>query len=148
MIYESAELASVSVKMGDKTAFSMQNLTAEITPMAEGKPMEFTAAAEKFTADLFLGRGSAGQGGYRSAGLSESVGHRCRCAGTWQPTDGRMNISKYDISVDNAGTFGMTFDLGGYTPALHQVDAGDAGKDGHASRTVPTIRRKASPCSA
>ena len=27
-----------------------------------------------------------------------------------------MDLSQYDISVENAGTLGMTFDLGGYTP--------------------------------
>ncbi len=37
-------------------------------------------------------------------------------AGSWQPTDGRMALSQYDISVENAGTIGMTFDFGGYTP--------------------------------
>ena len=37
-------------------------------------------------------------------------------AGSWQPTDGRMGLTQYDISVENAGTLGMTFDLGGYTP--------------------------------
>ena len=37
-------------------------------------------------------------------------------AGSWQPTDGRMELTQYDISVENAGTLGMTFDLGGYTP--------------------------------
>ena len=37
-------------------------------------------------------------------------------AGSWQPADGRLALSQYDISVENAGTLGMTFDLGGYTP--------------------------------
>ena len=115
MIYESAELASVYVKMGDKTAFSMQNLTAEITPMAEGKPMEFTAAAEKFTADLSLAEDPQAKAAIEALGYQNLSGF-FEFAGSWQPTDGRMNISKYDISVDNAGTFGMTFDLGGYTP--------------------------------
>ncbi len=115
MIYESAELASVSVKMGDKTAFSMQNLTAEITPVAEGKPMEFTAAAEKFTADLSLAEDPQAKAAIEALGYQNLSGF-FEFAGSWQPTDGRMNISKYDISVDDAGTFGMTFDLGGYTP--------------------------------
>ncbi|TIM73041.1 MAG: hypothetical protein E5Y60_11795, partial [Mesorhizobium sp.] len=35
--------------------------------------------------------------------------------GTWQPADGKMELSKYDIAVDNAGTLGMTFGFGGYT---------------------------------
>ncbi|MGO4839515.1 hypothetical protein AB4144_45450, partial [Rhizobiaceae sp. 2RAB30] len=37
-------------------------------------------------------------------------------AGSWQPTDGRLALDQYDITVDKAGTLGLTFDIGGYTP--------------------------------
>ena len=46
------QLASVSVKQGDKQLFSLNNLHVEMTPPTDGEPMEFTGAAEKFTADL------------------------------------------------------------------------------------------------
>jgi hypothetical protein len=117
LIYEGADLASVNVKMGGKTAFSLQNLTAHITPMAEGKPMDFTASAEKFTADLSLAEDPQAKAAIEALGYQNLTGS-LQMAGTWQPSDGRMNFSKYDITVDNAGTFGMTFDVGGYTPAF------------------------------
>ena len=59
---------------------------------------------------------------------------------TSEPTDGRIGLSQYDISVENAGTLGMTFDLGGYTPGFvksiqdmqKQMAAAPAGSDNSA----------------
>ncbi len=48
-MYESIELASMTVKVADKTAFALQGLGFEVTPPEDGKPMEFTGAAEKFS---------------------------------------------------------------------------------------------------
>jgi hypothetical protein len=115
VIYEGAELASLNVKIGDKPAFSLQNLSAQVTLPADGKPMGFTGALEKFTADLMV------VGDPQSRAMIEALGYqnisgRADVAGSWQPTDGRIGFSQYDITVDDAGTFGMTFDLGGYTP--------------------------------
>ena len=115
IFYESAELPILSVKMGDKTAFSMEGMTMEITPPADGKPMEFTGAAEKFTADLTLVSDPQSKPVIDALGYQTITGF-FETSGTWNPTDGRMALSQYDISVENAGTFGMTFDLGGYTP--------------------------------
>src|SRR5690606_29734318 len=52
LIYESTELESVEVKLDDKPLFSLSNLTGEVTPPADGKPMDFTGTVESFTADL------------------------------------------------------------------------------------------------
>jgi len=117
MMYSDANLASLSVKQGDKQVFAMDNLHMEITPSAEGKPMEFKGAAEKFTADLSQTQDP------QSKAVIEALGYQTingffEMAGSWQPTDGMISLSQYDITVDQAGTFGMTFDLGGYTPAF------------------------------
>jgi len=114
MFYTGAELESVTVKMGDKTAFSMQSLSAEITPPADGKPMAFTGSAEKFTADLGLIEDAQTKAALSAMGY-ETISGYFELAGTWQPSDGRMALNQYDITVENAGTFGMTFDIGGYT---------------------------------
>ncbi len=115
LFYDGAELASFSVKKGDKTAFAMENLSAEITPPVDGKPMAFTTAAEKFTADLSLIEDPQSKAAIDAMGY-QTINGFFEAEGSWQPTDGRLGLSKYDISVANAGTFGMTFDLGGYTP--------------------------------
>jgi hypothetical protein len=115
MFYSGAELASVVVRMGDRTVFSMDNLTAEVTPPEDGKPMAFTGSVEKFTADLSGIEDPQARSAIEAMGYQTINGYM-ELAGTWQPSDGRMGFSQYDISVEDAGTFGMTFDLGGYTP--------------------------------
>jgi hypothetical protein len=115
MLYSNAELANLSVKMGDKPVFSMTNLHFEITPAGEGKPLEFKGAAEKFTADLSQTQDPQSKAVIEALGY-QTLNGNAEMAGSWQPSDGHIALSQYDISVENAGTFGMTFDLGGYTP--------------------------------
>jgi hypothetical protein len=117
MFYSGAELDNMVVKVGDRTAFSMNTLTAAIGAPEDGKPMTFSGAAEKFTADLGLIEDPQTQAALKALGY-ENISGYFELAGTWQPTDGRMALNQYDITVDNAGTFGMSFDLGGYTPDL------------------------------
>ncbi|RWO58737.1 hypothetical protein [Mesorhizobium sp.] len=114
MMYESAELDNMTVKIADKTAFSMDGLAIEITPPADGKAMAFSGTTEKFNADLTLVEDPKSKEVINALGYQNITGNLAM-EGTWQPADGKMELSKYDISVDNAGTFGMTFGFGGYT---------------------------------
>lgn len=114
LMYETANLDNVSVKIGDKQAFQMTNFAAEVTPPADGNAMEFTGSAEKFTADLSLVEDPQSKAAIDALGY-QNISGDFQLAGTWQPTDGRMALSNYDITVDDAGTLGMTFNLGGYT---------------------------------
>lgn len=115
MLYETADVASMSVKMADKQLFSMDQLHFEITPPEAGKAMEFSGAAEKFSADLTSVEDAESKKVIEALGYQTINGY-FELAGSWQPTDGRMTLSQYDISVEKAGTLGMTFDLAGYTP--------------------------------
>jgi hypothetical protein len=36
-------------------------------------------------------------------------------AGTWSPVDGRLAMTQNEITIDEAGTLGISIDLGGYT---------------------------------
>jgi len=114
MIYKSAELENLTVKVADKTAFSMDGLAVQITPPADGKAMEFSATTEKFNADLTLVDDAKSKEAIEALGY-QNISGNVEIGGTWQPSDGKMDLSKYDISVENAGTLGMTFGLGGYT---------------------------------
>jgi len=139
MLYDTADLATFSVKKGDQPVFSLDKLHVELKPAAEGKPMEFTGAAEKFTADLMQADDPQSKAVIEALGYQTINGY-FEMAGSWQPTDGRIGLSQYDISVENAGTLGMTFDLGGYTPDFvksiqdlqKQMAAAPAGSDNSA----------------
>ncbi|PWJ79429.1 hypothetical protein C7441_11538 [Pseudaminobacter salicylatoxidans] len=117
LMYDSASLASLDVKSADKPVFSLSNLSVEVTPPKDGKAMEFTGSVEKFTADL------SGVEDPQSKAVLDGLGYRnisgyIEAAGSWQPSDGTMSLSQYDVTVDNAGTLGLTFGMGGYTPAF------------------------------
>ncbi|MGX9144022.1 hypothetical protein [Mesorhizobium sp. 128a] len=114
MIYKSAELENLTVKVADKTAFSVDGVAVQITPPADGKAMEFSATTEKFNADLTLVDDAKSKEAIEALGY-QNISGNVEIGGTWQPSDGKMDLSKYDISVENAGTLGMTFGLGGYT---------------------------------
>lgn len=114
MMYKSAELENLTVKVADKTAFSVDGVAVQITPPADGKAMEFSATTEKFNADLTLVDDPKSKEAIDALGY-QNISGNIDIGGTWQPSDGKMDLSKYDISVENAGTLGMTFGLGGYT---------------------------------
>lgn len=114
MMYKSAELENLTVKVADKTAFSVDGVAVQITPPADGKAMEFSATTEKFNADLTLVDDPKSKEAINALGY-QNISGNIDIGGTWQPSDGKMDLSKYDISVENAGTLGMTFGLGGYT---------------------------------
>lgn len=114
MMYKSAELKNMTVKVGDKTAFSMDGLNVQVTPPADGKAMDFTASTGKFNADLSLVEDPKSKEVIDALGY-QNISGNIAMAGTWQPSDGKMELSKYDIAVDNAGKLGLTFNLSGYT---------------------------------
>lgn len=115
MLYDAADMESLTVRIGDKIPFSMNQLHFEITAPEDGQPMEFTGAAEKFTADMSMVEDAEAKKTMDALGYQTINGY-FELAGSWQPTDGRLELSQYDISIDKAGTIGFTFDLGGYTP--------------------------------
>lgn len=115
LMYDTADMQHVSVKIGDIEAFAMDRLHFELAPPADGKPMSFSGAADKFSADLSLVEDPNSRKLIEALDLRTLSG-RFDLAGYWQPSDGRLAIEQYDVSIDKAGTLGLTFDLGGYTP--------------------------------
>ena len=117
LIYSNADLAKMTVKKGDTEVFSLDKLHFEITPSGDGKPMEFSGSTEKFSADLTQTEDPQSKAVIEALGYQHIDGD-LELNGSWNPADGKLEISQYDITVDNAGTFGLTVDLGGYTPAF------------------------------
>ena len=114
MLYETFDVASFAVTDESKPVFSLEDLHVEMTPPKDGQAMEFSANVEKFSGDLTTIKDPKTQAVIKDLGY-ETVDGFLEAAGTWQPSDGQMAISQYDITVNKAGTLGMTFDLGGYT---------------------------------
>lgn len=117
MMYDTAELPSLQVNLAGKPVFSLSNMTIEVTPPVEDKPLEFTGAAEKFSADLTAVSDEKAKAMIEALGY-QSINGTFGMAGSWQPSDGRLALSRYDIAVEDAGTLGVNFDFGGYTLAF------------------------------
>ncbi len=112
MMYDGMDIANVSVKMADKQLFSLDNLSFDITPPADGQAIEFTGSADKFTADLSQTKDPQAKAVIEALGY-QTIDGTFEMAGSWQPTDGHIGLTQYDITVEDAGTLGFTFDLGG-----------------------------------
>lgn len=119
LFYEQADLDSLNVKMGDKQVFDMQKLHIDVTPPDGDTPMGFTGSAERFTTDLTAVDDPQTKALLGALGYETLTGD-FEMAGTWQPADGRMALTQYDLNVDDAGSLGFTFDIGGYTPGFIQ----------------------------
>lgn len=115
MFYETANLRAMNVSVAGSDVFTLTDMHFEATHPTGGSPMEYTSSAESFTVDLSLTRGSDQHAIVQALGYEQLSG-RLDMAGSWQPTDGRLTMSQNDITVDDAGTIGFSFDLNGYTP--------------------------------
>lgn len=115
MLYDTADVASFAVSTAGKEVFSVKGAHAETAGLENGQPLTFLVSTEGFTADLTSVQDPQSKAVIDALGY-QTLNGSIELEGSWQPSDGRMAISQYDITVDDAGTLGMTFDLGGYTP--------------------------------
>ncbi|MEO3998748.1 hypothetical protein [Mesorhizobium sp. CAU 1732] len=115
LFYETADVNEVRVNTGGSDVFSLTDMRIEVTDAAAGEPMGFTGTAEGFTADLSSIQDPQQKAVIQALGY-EKISGTFELAGSWNPQDGRMALSQYDLTVADAGTLGFSFDLGGYTP--------------------------------
>lgn len=115
MMYDTADVENLTITHAGKEVFSMKGAHTETTAPADGKPMTFTVTTDSWNADLSSVEDPQSKAVIDALGY-QKIGGTVEMEGSWQPTDGRMALSTYDITVNDAGTLGMTFDLGGYTP--------------------------------
>jgi hypothetical protein len=115
LFYDTADVASINVKMGDKQVFTLQGAHAEMSAPEGDNPMEFTVNIPTMSADLTAIPDPQTQAVITELGYQQIKG-LITMEGTWNPKSGQMELSQYDMTVNDAGTLGMTFDLSGYTP--------------------------------
>jgi hypothetical protein len=115
VFYETADVGAVNVTTMGKEVFTLADMHFEVTKPEGGNPMDFAGAAESFTIDLSVIEDPQQKQILQALGYEQLEGYM-ELAGSWQPEDGRMSLSQYDLAIVDAGTIGFTFDLGGYTP--------------------------------
>lgn len=115
LFYDTADVASIDVKMGDKQVFALQGAHAAMTKPNGDQPMAFTVDIPTMSADLTAIPDPQTQAVITELGYQQIKG-LVKMAGSWNPQSGQMALSQYDMTVNDAGTLGITFDLSGYTP--------------------------------
>jgi hypothetical protein len=117
MIYKKAEIKNVSVQKDGKDVFSLADFHVDLTLPEGNDPLKFAGAAESFSVDLSGVEDAQSKQAIQSLGYEKLDGH-FETAGSWAPKDGTLALDKYDISVKNAGTLGISLTMSGYTPAF------------------------------
>lgn len=112
--YERAEIGSLTVSTGGNQVFALSDLSVEATPPEGDAPLQFSGSADSFTADLTAIEDPATQQVLQELGYQTLTGS-FEMAGSWNPADGRTTLSQYDLTVENAGTIGISLDIAGYT---------------------------------
>ncbi|MEZ5781117.1 MAG: hypothetical protein R3D70_05645 [Rhizobiaceae bacterium] len=115
LMYETADVAKLTVTRAGTEIFAVNGTHIEATEPTAGNPLTFSLSTDGFNADLSGIEDPKSKAVLQALGYEKITGN-IEMDGSWQPTDGRMTLSSYDMTVDNAGTLGLTFDLGGYTP--------------------------------
>lgn len=117
LFYETFTLDRMALTLAGTEVFTMGDVHFDITEPDGDTPMDFSGAAESFTLDLSLIEDEDQLAVMEALGLKEMEGY-FEIEGSWNPNDGRIEFSQYDMTVVEAGTIGFTVDLGGYTPSL------------------------------
>lgn len=117
LFYESFDLDRMALTLGGTEVFTMGDVHFAVTEPDSDTPMDFTGAAESFTLDLSLMDDEDQLAVMDALGLRQMEGY-FEIEGSWNPNDGRLTLSQYDLTVVDAGTIGITLDIGGYTPSL------------------------------
>ena len=112
-MYDSASIREVFVSADGNELFSMNDFHVELTA-EDGDTLGFTGAAEAFKLSLEGVEDQASRAAIEAMGYQNLEGF-FEMEGSWNPGSGMLEVSQYDITVNDAGTFGISLTLGGYT---------------------------------
>lgn len=117
--YDSAAVGSIVATDKDgKQVFTLANMHAEIQPPPDDGTLAFTGAVESFSVDLAAASDDEGQRAkLEKLGYAQIEGSG-ELAGSWRPSDGHLKLSRYRVTVEDAGTITASFDMSGYTKEL------------------------------
>jgi hypothetical protein len=124
MMYDKSEIGEISVKRGGKQVFDLSNFHVDVKRPRGDDPLEFSAAAESFSADLSETADPESEAAIRALGY-QNVQGSFAMAGSWAPKTGEGSLDTYKLTVRNAGAFDISLKMSGCTPefirSLHAI---------------------------
>jgi len=116
MRYDHASIARIDVENETGPLATIENITADLEVADDNLVVDFDGTAESFSLNLHsLVKSGSSAGALEDLGYQQITGSAFM-EGRWQPSDGRLTLSRYEAVIDDAGTLSLLFDLGGYTP--------------------------------
>lgn len=115
MFYEAVSLGELAVTVKGEDVFTMSDMAIEVGLPQGTEPMTFTGAAAAFTAKPGAAEDPKTRAAAAALGYSDISGSFV-IDGDWDPASGLLRMTRYDITVDDAGTIGISLEIGGYTP--------------------------------
>ncbi|WP_147272179.1 hypothetical protein [Phyllobacterium salinisoli] len=112
--YEKAEIDQMILTHEGNDVATLQDIVATISPYKEGQPIDYTWDVDKIAVDLSKIQPSKAKETLTALGYQKINGH-IDSKGTWSVSDGRFQLNQFDLVMDDGGTLGLKFDLGGYT---------------------------------
>ncbi|KXF77710.1 hypothetical protein ATN84_10265 [Paramesorhizobium deserti] len=114
LYYQKAEINEITVNQAGNNIATMQDIVATISPFKQGSPIDYTWDVDKIAIDLSKAEPSKAKETLTALGYEKINGH-IDSKGSWSVPDGRFKLDQFNLVMDDGGTLGMTFDLGGYT---------------------------------
>lgn len=115
MSYDSATVEHIEVTVNDKKFIEIEDASATMSPFTKDAPVNFTSTLDSVKIDAkSLGDPKTTEAltalGY------DTISGKMDITGSWTMADGQLKADKMDLTMDDGGVLGMTFDISGYTP--------------------------------
>lgn len=118
--YDSFDIGSIEVDLGDDDLLLIEDFTSTSALNPDGA-IESKAGIDSFTLHLYALDDQEDEDEFvdtlQDLDYDEIYGS-LQIDGLWNPTDGRMTLTQFEMVLDDIGTLNVTADLGGYTAAL------------------------------
>jgi hypothetical protein len=114
VFYESAYVGEIALNVEGKEVASLSEFYTQMTAPTDTEPMKFIGGVEEFYLDLSSVEDTEQKAMLKALDLEEVTGSFV-FEGYWEPKDGRFALTRYDTTIDDAGTIGISADIGGYT---------------------------------
>lgn len=115
-VYRAINVGGVAVTKGNAPVFTLDGMTATMSPYEPGGTMDYDVDIQDFTVDFAQVDDPKARAAMTELGYGTLTG-RMTAEGTWNSGNGDMAMTQA-IVIDEAAALNIDFDIGGYTPEL------------------------------
>ncbi|MEM7301172.1 MAG: hypothetical protein AAF468_08825 [Pseudomonadota bacterium] len=114
MYYSRAEINNVNVTFAGQNVFSMNQFAADVSEYSKETPMDMKSSGD-MAFDLSVIPDPQFKQTMAALGYDGKFTGQIILNATWNLSNGDMDITQYDMKVDNVGTLSFPISIGGYT---------------------------------